>query len=224
VLHPFRQHCSGELTRDDGKRRSPKAAGPWRHAWASGSRPLPERRPQLVVEVDEVLVPKQRPIRQRHLSVLGRKPVVDHPADDVHDRRLATGRQHQARIRSPTDPQCDRLTGPCHAAASAARGAASRDPDPANLRRRERDSYQRRRGRVRAIHSHEQVASQRRPAGTQLAVARRRRAPQATFPSIGQVLLVQELRPRRYPRGTVRGRYGGLALDWRAGGQEPNRR
>ena len=52
---------------------------------------LPEPRAQLVIEVKEVLLVKERPIRQRNIAVLSRKRVIDHVAlaegnaVDVHD-------------------------------------------------------------------------------------------------------------------------------------------
>src|ERR687897_3694167 len=82
LLHPLPEHRTREFARDDGDGHVvatlvgellPVA----RDMHGRRDRALAERRAQLVVEVDQLLLPEERPVRQRDLAVLCRELVVD---------------------------------------------------------------------------------------------------------------------------------------------------
>jgi hypothetical protein len=83
--HHLAQHVGGELAGDDGDRHVVAAlvaehlvvAG---HAEGFGDGDAAEPLPQLVGQVDEVLVLEHRPVGQRHLAVDHGQLVVDDPA------------------------------------------------------------------------------------------------------------------------------------------------
>src|ERR1700733_8252546 len=102
LLHPLAEHLARELARDDrdGHVVAALVGEPLLVAGdmdGRGDRALAERRAQLVVEVDQVLVIEDRPVRQRDLAVLRRELVVDdspvaaRAAVDVDDAGYAAG-------------------------------------------------------------------------------------------------------------------------------------
>jgi hypothetical protein len=78
LLHPLAEHLARELTGDDGDGHVVAAlvgellrvAGDME---GRRDRALAERSAQLVIEVDQVLIVEDRPVRQRDFAVLGRE-------------------------------------------------------------------------------------------------------------------------------------------------------